>query len=83
VVATRSTERFDALDAEAFDDMLLGKPFGVFMDRVHQALRTAEGDCYREDEELNVRRAQGRVAALRMVAELPAMIKSDMRKGHQ
>ena len=59
--------------------MLASRPFAVFQERVTNALLTASGDCEREDDELKLRRAQGRAAALRMVLALPAHIKAEMR----
>lgn len=74
-----SARRTDALDYEAFEDMLTSRPFGVFLNRVHDALAVAVHACTRTDDETQLRRAQGQAAAYRTVLGLPELIKAEMR----
>lgn len=71
--------RSDALDREAFEDMVQSAAFGRLFQRIQGALNSMQSQCERADDILSVRRAQGQVAALRMVLNLPQQILSEMR----
>ncbi len=76
----KPTDRFDALDQERFEDMLQSPPFQIFLGRVRATLEVASGDCERLDDESDLRRAQGRAAALRTVLRLPEQIVEEMKE---
>ena len=83
VMQTKTTveQRTDALDAEAFSDMVRSHAFALLRDRIQRALSIVSNDCEREDDHLKMRRAQGQVAALRMVLGLPDQMLAEMKQG--
>jgi len=72
-------DRFDALEREAFENMVRSGAFQLFGERIRKALQVAGADCERADDELKLRRAQGQAAALRMVLALPEQILTEMK----
>jgi hypothetical protein len=75
----KPTQRFDALDEEAFAEMLKSRSFAIYRDRLEKTLEVQRGQCERCDDDLGLRRAQGQVAALRVVQGLPEQILAEMR----
>lgn len=75
--------RLDALDAEAFGDMLASASFHLFLDRVRQQLARELAVTERSAEALAIRRAQGGAAALRTVLALPEQILAEMQPGRR
>lgn len=71
--------RADALDREAFEDMLRSKVFGLLRERLQQALKQVVTRCEAEESELHLRRAQGEAKALRMALALPDQILQEMK----
>ena len=71
--------RFDALDAEQFEKMIGGKAFRRLWERVQAERARAVERCLREADELELRRAQGAVAALTAALGMPGQILSEMR----
>jgi hypothetical protein len=71
-------DRKDALDIEAFDDMIASAPFAAFLARVTAELDRARGTCETASARLLVVRAQGAAQALRAVVALPARMAQEM-----
>lgn len=71
--------RTDALDYEAFEEMLHSAAFARLYQRIQLALNTTQNQCEREDDVVRLRRAQGCAAGLRMVLSLPQQILAEMR----
>jgi hypothetical protein len=71
--------RQDALDIEAFDDMIASAPFAAFMLRVAAELDRARGTCETASARLLVVRAQGAAQALRAVVGLPERMAKEMK----
>jgi hypothetical protein len=75
--------RVDALDREAFRQMLESEVFGAVQARIAAELKRAEEVCVRSDSEIEIRRAQGAVTALRAALGTPARILEEMRRDAQ
>lgn len=72
--------RLDGLDREAFQAMMASEPFAIIQARITAELHRAEEACVRSDADLDLRRAQGAVTALRAVLELPMRIFQERAK---
>ena len=72
--------RADALDREAFEEMIQSAVFARLWQRIQNALNGVLNQCERSDDDLVVRRAQGQAAALRMVLGLPQQMLNEMKE---
>ena len=73
--------RVDVLEVEAFKKMTESAPFLRIWVRIGAENSRAFMRCAREDNELDLRRAQGAQAALAMVLTMPEQILAEMRAG--
>jgi hypothetical protein len=73
----------DALDREAFKQMIQSAPFRLLQNRIGLELSRAEEACVRSDAALEIRRSQGKVAALRVALELPDKIYKEMQNARR
>jgi len=71
---TIAARRLDQIDAERFDAMLNSGSFALFTERIRADLLRAQSDCELQKDAVDLRRAQGRVTALRTVLDLPPRI---------
>lgn len=72
--------RPDAIDAERFGEMIRSPLFALFRARLEAELERTRGQCEHADDELELRRAQGGVKALRAALALPEAIRTEMAK---
>ena len=70
--------RLDDIDVQRFKAMVESAPFERFGARIVAELERARLACERGEEEIQLRRAQGVVTALRMVLELPKTMLAEM-----
>jgi len=68
------TNRLDHLDAERFREMIASPAFVQLRDRIEKERARQMVVCVTSDVTKELRKAQGAVAALRVVLELPAQI---------
>lgn len=74
-----TASRLDQLDAERFEAMVTSPLFALIFARVAGQLERARTDCEIAVDAREVRMAQGRAAALRVVLQLPATMLKEMK----
>ena len=70
----------DGVDAKFIRDMVASSSFQLVLARVNAELVRAVGTCERSVEGIEIYRAQGAAAALRMVLAIPNLILKDIAK---
>ena len=70
----------DSVDAKLMRDMLGSSSFQLILTRVNAELVRAVGTCERSVEGIEIYRAQGAAAALRMVLGIPNQILTEIAK---
>lgn len=67
------------VEANKFEEMMKSAPFAMVVKRIESELERERKSCEGADGEVEIRRAQGAVAALRVVLKLPANILAELR----
>lgn len=73
--------RLDHMDAEDMTRMLESRCFRAIWVRIEADLRRRVETCTSSDNELEIRRAQGAAAALRMVLDVPGQLLDEIKRG--
>jgi hypothetical protein len=71
----------DRSEADRFAAMVESPAFGALRGRMEAALDRERITCERADGEMELRRAQGAVSALRTILGLPKVMLAEMKKG--
>lgn len=79
MITKRTAPRFDALDRELFETMIVSPSFVVYRRRLIAELERARIDCETREEACAIHRAQGSVRGLRIALGLPEEILKEMR----
>ena len=77
---TLPSTRLDDLDAREFELMLASKPWRLYTERLTQMCNRLLNSCATENDEINLRRAQGGVEYLRCALDMPSTLLSEMKK---
>jgi hypothetical protein len=75
------SDRDSGLGARRFEEMVRSDEFSAFLTRVMAEMERARLVCERAEEDTDLRRAQGAVAALRTVLGLPLMLLEELKSG--
>lgn len=71
------TARPDSLDSDQISEMLRSKAWALFSKRVNEMIDQQARACETSADTVQLMRAQGAVAALRRVLEVPSMIRRE------
>jgi hypothetical protein len=74
-----TSKRFDALDAEAFEEMLASRPFAMYQGRLIKELERNQEELERRCDEPTTAFIRGCISMLRVVLGLPGQIHSEMK----
>jgi hypothetical protein len=75
----RTANRFDAIDAERFAEMLESESFRLVLERLEAEYVRASHECETATDLPQIYRAQGRVAALVTALRIPDQIRQEMQ----
>lgn len=73
--------KVDSIEIEQFRELIQSNAFARIQSRIQQEMNRNQDLCVRGDTELEIRRAQGAVAALRSAIMIPMRIYEEMKKG--
>lgn len=71
--------RLDELDAEQFERMLASKPWAIYQARLALMWDQAATRCQKENNDVELRRAQGAAVALEAVFGVPKTILHELK----
>ncbi len=78
--STHASTRLDDLDAHEFEQMLASKSWRIYAERLSQMRTRLLNSCATENDEVNLRRAQGAVQYLECALEMPGVLLAEMKK---
>jgi hypothetical protein len=77
-MTTKITNRFDAIDIDELRHVISHEAFKTIQVRIEVELKRATETCTRSESQTEVLRAQGAVAALKAVLEIPGRLLNEM-----
>lgn len=81
-MAAIAQKKIDSLEAERFEAMIASEAFAILRKRIAAFLDRSRVECESRHEPSALYRAQGAVAALRTVLDLPQMITDEMQRSN-